>query len=129
MKSFLIFFIFLFFSSDLFAENIKAQGAYLKIIDKVSTKIFNLTLPLGETFELGDSEMIIYQCIFIDREKRNDSIALIKFNSNANEDKNFIGWIIKSSPSLNSLEDPVFEVKLENCLIKDPLFPKLIEIN
>ena len=129
MKNFVIFFFFLFFSSNSSTENIKAQGAYLKIIDKVSTKIFNLTLPLGQTFNLGDSEMVIYQCLFIDRKKRNDSIALIRFNSKANEDKNFIGWIIKSSPSLNSLEDPVFEVKLENCLIKDPLFPELIEIN
>ena len=111
------------------SEDINNQGAIIKILNKKTTKSYQLKTPLGQEIKLGKKKLIIYQCISLDRKKGNDQIALIKFNSSTkDEDGNFIGWIFKSSPSLVSLNDKVYDIKLEKCLYDDPLFHELIEI-
>ena len=79
---------------------------------------------------MDDIELTVYQCLSLEKEKSNDAHALLKIKSkDKNRDYNFLGWLIKSSPSLINIEDPVFNIILENCIIDDPLFYSLIEIN
>ena len=129
MKS-IIFSLVIFLTSNYtFSEDINNQGAIVKILNKKTTKSYQLKTPLGQEIELGKKELTIYQCISLDRKKGNDQIALIKFfSSKKNDDENFIGWIFQSSPSLVSLNDKVYDIKLEKCIYEDPLFHELIEI-
>lgn len=129
IKSIILSLAIFFISNQTFSEDINNQGAIVKILNKKTTKSYQLKTPLGQEIKLGKKELTIYQCISLDRKKGNDQIALIKFfSSKKNEDENFIGWIFKSSPSLVSLNDKVYDVKLEKCIFKDPLFHELIEI-
>ena len=122
------FFIF-FICNQTLGEDINNQGAIVKILNKKTTKSYQLKTPLGQEIKLGKKELTIYQCISLDRNKGNDQIALVKFfSSKKNENENFIGWIFKSSPSLVSLKDKVYDIKLEKCISQDPLFHELIEI-
>tara|TARA_E500000331_G_C17044355_1_gene621056 strand:+ start:193 stop:573 length:381 start_codon:yes stop_codon:yes gene_type:complete len=125
LKFLLIFFVI---SKNLFAlEYTKNDGAYLKILNKQTSKNYDLTIPLGQSFEVGENEITIYQCLSLEKEKSNDAIALLKFKSD--NQYNFLGWIIKSSPSLVSIEDSIFDIKLKDCIFQDPIFPDLKEIN
>ena len=130
MIKFIILSLAIFFiSNQTFSEDINNQGAIVKILNKKTTKSYQLKTPLGQEIKLGKKELTIYQCISLDRKKGNDQIALIKFfSSKKNEDENFIGWIFQSSPSLVSLNDMVYDIKLEKCIFEDPLFHELIEI-
>ena len=122
------FFLF-FISNQVLTEDINNQGAILKILNKKTTKSYELKTPLGQEIKLGKKELTIYQCISLDRNKGNDQIALVKFySSKINENENFIGWIFRSSPSLVSLNDKVYDIKLEKCIFEDPLFHELKEI-
>lgn len=126
----LIFFFLIFFKFSYAFEYTKNEGAHLKILNKLTTKNYDLTLPLGQSIELDDIELTVYQCLSLEKEKSNDAHALLKIKSkDKNRDYNFLGWLIKSSPSLINIEDPVFNIILENCIIDDPLFYSLIEIN
>ena len=130
IKSIIFSLVIFLISNQTFAEDINNQGAIVKILNKKTTKSYQLKTPLGQEIKLGKKELTIYQCISLDRKKGNDQIALIKFfSSKKNEDENFIGWIFKSSPSLVSLNDKVYDIKLQKCIFKDPLFHELIEIN
>ena len=129
IKSIILSLVIFFISNQTFSEDINNQGAIVKILNKKTTKSYQLKTPLGQEIKLGKKELTIYQCISLDRKKGNDQIALIKFfSSKKNEDENFIGWIFKSSPSLISLNDKVYDIKLQKCIFKDPLFHELIEI-
>ena len=126
----LIFFFLIFFKFSYAFEYTKNEGAHLKILNKLTTKNYDLTLPLGQSIELDDIELTVYQCLSLEKEKSSDAHALLKIKSkDKNRDYNFLGWLIKSSPSLINIEDPVFNIILENCIIDDPLFYSLIEIN
>ena len=129
IKSIIFSLVIFLISNQTFAEDINNQGAIVKILNKKTTKSYQLKTPLGQEIKLGKKELTIYQCISLDRKKGNDQLALIKFySSKKNQDENFIGWIFKSSPSLVSLNDKVYDIKLEKCIFKDPLFHELIEI-
>ncbi len=129
IKSIILSLAIFFISNQTFSEDINNQGAIVKILNKKTTKSYQLKTPLGQEIKLGKKELTIYQCISLDRKKGNDQIALIKFlSSKKNENENFIGWIFQSSPSLVSLNDKVYDIKLEKCIFEDPLFPELIEI-
>ena len=47
-----------------------------------------------------------------------------KFKNNFNKDKVFLGWIFKSTQYLNSPKNPIYDIRLEECLIDDPIFLK-----
>ena len=129
IKSIILSLVIFFISNQTFSEDINNQGAIVKILNKKTTKSYQLKTPLGQEIKLGKKELTIYQCISLDRKKGNDQIALIKFlSSKKNENENFIGWIFQSSPSLVSLNDKVYDIKLEKCIFEDPLFHELIEI-
>lgn len=108
------------------SDNYDYQGATLKILNKLTTKRYKLVIPLSQSFDVGSNSLIVYKCLVLDRKNQNDHIALIKFTPKENKNSSiFLGWLLKSSPSITGLSDSVYELKLEKCLKKDPLFPEL----
>ena len=126
----LIFFFLILFKFTFAFEYTKNEGAHIRLLNKLTTKNYELIIPLGQSIEFGDLELTVYQCLSLEKEKSNDAHALLKIKSkDKNRDYNFLGWLIKSSPSLVNIEDPVFNITLDNCIEDDPLFHNLIEIN
>tara|TARA_B100000989_G_C19512222_1_gene459723 strand:+ start:794 stop:1210 length:417 start_codon:yes stop_codon:yes gene_type:complete len=106
------------------------QGVVLKILNKVSTNRFEIISPIGQYLELQEHKLIIFRCVVLDKNKNNEHLALIKFEPTEKNENfpEFLGWLVKSSPSLNGVEHPIFDIKLENCLENDPLFPNVKSI-
>ena len=126
----LIFFFIILFKFIFAFEYKKNEGAHLRVLNKLTTKNYELISPLGQSIEFDDLELTVYQCLSLEKEKSNDAHALLKIKSkDKNRDYSFLGWLIKSSPSLVNIEDPVFNITLNNCIEDDPLFHNLIEIN
>ncbi len=115
----------MFFDSILSNEIVKGEGVVLRILNKITTQKVYFVMPLSQKLELDNSEIIIYSCLKIENEGIPDEIALMKHSrGNENKSKDFLGWIFKSSKYLNSPTNPIFDFKLEECLIKDPIFLK-----
>ena len=113
------------FDSLLSNEIIKGEGIVLRVLNKITTQKVYIVMPLSQKLELDNSEIIIYSCLRIENEGIPDEIALMKHTSrNENKSKDFLGWIFRSSKYLNSPTNPIFDFKLEECLIKDPIFMK-----
>ena len=75
--------------------------------------------------ELDNAKIIIFRCIKIEKEGGDDEIALISHKLDSKlEKKKFLGWIFKSSQYLNVPVNPTFDIKLEKCLVNDPIFLK-----
>ncbi|PPR42195.1 MAG: hypothetical protein CFH30_00670 [Alphaproteobacteria bacterium MarineAlpha8_Bin1] len=113
------------FDSLLSNEIIKGEGIVLRVLNKITTQKVYIVMPLSQKLELDNSEIIIYSCLRIENEGIPDEIALMKHTRrNENKSKDFLGWIFRSSKYLNSPTNPIFDFKLEECLIKDPIFMK-----
>ena len=127
--------IFLSLSTLARANDFKGYGTKLDILDRQTTKKYELVIPNGQLIDLGLDSLIVFQCISFDKEKLTDHVALIhlfKKNNqfiNKKEETIFLGWIVKSSPSLVVIEHPTYEIKLNECLEYDPLYFKKELIN
>tara|TARA_Y100001968_G_C19001262_1_gene546034 strand:+ start:162 stop:575 length:414 start_codon:yes stop_codon:yes gene_type:complete len=124
-----------FFSSILFsifflifsitASETDCQGAKLRIINKITAEKVFYDVPLSQTLELDNAKIIIFRCMKIDKEGGDDEIALISHKLDSKlEKRKFLGWIFKSSQYLNVPVNPTFDIKLEECLVNDPIFLK-----
>tara|TARA_B100001989_G_scaffold218695_1_gene170322 strand:+ start:297 stop:710 length:414 start_codon:yes stop_codon:yes gene_type:complete len=119
------FLILFFFKSPILASENECQGAKLRVINKITSEKVFYDVPLSQTLELDNAKIIIFRCVKIENEGANDEIALISHKLNSKLDKiNFLGWIFKSSQYLNVPVNPTFDIKLEECLVNDPIFLK-----
>lgn len=127
--------IFLFFFTQAQPNDFKGYGTKLDILDRQTTKKYELVIPNGQLIDLGLDSLIVYQCISFDSEMYTDQVALIHLFKKKNQSINkkeetiFLGWIVKSSPSLVVIEHPTYEIKLNECLEYDPLYFKRKLIN
>ena len=122
---FYIFLIVFFLKFSLSASENECQGAKLRIINKITAEKVFYDVPLSQTLELDNAKIIIFRCLKIEKDGRDDEIALISHRLVSKLDKtNFLGWIFKSSQYLNVPVNPTFDIKLEECLDNDPIFLK-----
>ena len=110
----------------LIAQEVECQGAVLRVLDKTTNEKFFFTTPLSQTIELYNSSIVIHRCVKLENEGKNDEVALMthKLKNTLNKDEVFLGWIFKSTQYLNSPNNPIYDIRLEECLIEDPIFLK-----
>ena len=110
--------------SSLIAQEVECQGAVLRILNKTINEKNYFITPLSQTIELFNSSIIIHRCVKVENEGKNDEIALVshKLKNKFSKEEVFLGWIFKSTQYLNSPNNPIYDIKLEKCLIEDPIF-------
>ena len=125
---FLIYFTAYFFVNCnlLISQEVECQGAILRVLNKTTNEKNYFTTPLSQTIELYNSSIVIHRCVKLENEGKNDEVALMthKLKNTLNKDEVFLGWIFKSTQYLNSPNNPIYDIKLEECLIEDPIFLK-----
>ena len=106
------------------AQEVECQGAVLRVLNKTTNEKNYFTTPLSQTIELYNSSIVIHRCVKVENEGKNDEIALMthKLKNEFNKEEVFLGWIFKSTQYLNSPNNPIYDIKLEKCLIEDPIF-------
>ena len=110
----------------LIAKEVECQGAVLRVLNKTTNEKNYFTTPLSQTIELYNSSIVIHRCVKLENEGKNDEIALMthKLKNKLNKEEIFLGWIFKSTQYLNSPNNPIYDIRLEECLIEDPIFLK-----
>ena len=108
------------------AQEVECQGAVLRVLNKTTNEKEYFTTPLSQTIELYNSSIVIHRCVKLENEGKNDEVALMthKLKNKFNKEEVFLGWIFKSTQYLNSPNNPIYDIRLEECLIEDPIFLK-----
>ena len=120
-----ILFLLFFLKFPIIASETECQGAKLRIINKITAEKVFYDIPLSQTLELDNAKIIIFRCMKIEKEGGDDEIALISHELDSKlEKQKFLGWIFKSSQYLNVPVNPTYDIKLEECLVNDPIFLK-----
>ena len=113
-KSFLIIFFYFFLSFLVFAQNL----AEIRAIDRTTGRSFKLKVPIDEEVTFSNLVLNIKYCYKnpIDKEIENFAYLIVKDKLLNNQI--FQGWMFSSSPSLSSLEHPINDIWLLNCINK-----------
>ena len=88
-------------------------------LDKITAKTSNLSLKLGEIKRFGLLEIKVIKCGKVESDDRKDEAAYIQVKdvSDTNNEKIFVfnGWTFSSTPYLQPLDHPVYDIWLVSC--------------
>ncbi|MCK5546802.1 MAG: DUF2155 domain-containing protein [Rhodospirillaceae bacterium] len=94
------------------------QIAVLQGLDKVTARVSTIEAPLGDTVTFGTLEIIARHCDKRPPEETPESAAFLdiwEVRPNEPAKSIFRGWMFASSPALNALEHPVYDVWVLDC--------------
>ncbi len=102
-------------------ESTKDDKIYVNLtaLDKITAKTSSLRLALGENSFFGPLEIKALKCQKSQNEFTFDTIAYIQVKdlSNKENDQVFVfnGWTFASSPTLQSIDHPVYDLWITSC--------------
>lgn len=94
------------------------ETAILQGLDKVTARVTTLQANLGETVRFGTLEIIVRHCDKRPPEETPESAAFLdiwEVRPGEAAVGLFRGWMFASSPGLNPLEHPVYDVWVKDC--------------
>ena len=125
MRPFNLFIIIIFLSiykTPLASQWIEGNKLVIQGLDKITARIKTFEIKVGVPKKFGVLHLNLQKCVFSKPLNEPESIAYIKVldkseKYSVNKDKSsiFEGWIFASSPALNAMEHPVYDVSLISC--------------
>lgn len=90
-------------------------GAVLRGLDKVNASVTEMTLANGERAEFGRLVVELRACRYPEGDPAGDAYAFLTIKDNVTGETLFSGWMLASSPALNALEHPRYDVWVLSC--------------
>jgi len=118
-KYFVILLILALFNS-VYAAPIDGNSVYLHVLDKVTSRVEIIEIPVGEIYEFGSLQIEIFLCKKRPPEEIPEDFVLLRIYdevSPENLEIVFQGWMISSSPSVSPFEHPIYDVWVKDCKI------------
>ena len=112
-----IYICFLFCSSVL-AEPITGTSAKFKLLDKTTNKVTQKTINVNSIIDWESLNIQIYACYSTSPEEIPEDYVLLEVKDTLSTKKEYIyrGWMISSSPDVTSLEHPIYDLWLIDCM-------------
>ncbi|MCF8480277.1 MAG: DUF2155 domain-containing protein [Rhodospirillum sp.] len=107
-------------SSPALAEEIHAQTAVLGWLDKITARVGETKVAVGDEWRLGTLSIVVRSCI---REVPPDDpesgafLDISELTDGESPREVFRGWMYASSPSLSAMDHGVYDVWVLNCEI------------
>ena len=88
-------------------------------LDKITAKTFLIKLAVDEIFIFGPLEIKALKCQISEGMETSDTVAYIQVKDLSSKDNNsvflFNGWTFASSPTLQSIDHPVYDLWITGC--------------
>lgn len=94
---------------------VSASRALLRVLDKVDGSLTDLDLAAGETAEVGTIAVTLGDCRYPVGNPNGDAFALLQVRTLRDDVAVFEGWMVASSPALNALDHPRYDVWVLRC--------------
>tara|TARA_Y100000590_G_C15047083_1_gene761165 strand:+ start:36 stop:566 length:531 start_codon:yes stop_codon:yes gene_type:complete len=91
----------------------------IKALDKITAKTSAIRLAVGEKKFFGPLEIKALKCQLSENKDLTDTVAYLQVKDLSAKDNNqvflFNGWTFASSPTLQSIDHPVFDLWITSC--------------
>ena len=91
----------------------------LKALDKITAKTSAIRLAVGEKEFFGPLEIKALKCQLSEKNDSTDTVAYLQVKDLSTKDNNqvflFNGWTFASSPTLQSIDHPIFDLWIIGC--------------
>ena len=101
------------------ASSIETSIVILQALDKVTARIQTIETPIGKETRFGQLRILPIKCRKKSPEEAPDTAAFLQVHETDPRTGNnvtwFSGWMFASTPALNALEHPVYDVWVKDC--------------
>ncbi len=97
--------------------------AVLRGLEKVTARVRELEVPVGQPVRFGPIEVTVRYCESTPPTEPPETAAFLDIDDyklDGSVERVFSGWMFASSPALNPLEHPVYDVWVMNCKAASP---------
>ncbi len=110
-------FVCLMAATPLAAQQVtSAPGGELRVLDKTTGQVTDLTLATGETQKVGPLSVTLGDCRYPTDNPAGNAYAEMTIYYRDGADPVFQGWMIASAPALNAMEHPRYDVWVLRCI-------------
>ena len=93
-----------------------ASMAEITILNKITTNVETVALPLKENYFYQELKIYPIDC-HLSTPYENSEIAIyLNIHHKDSKEKIFNGWMLKSLPSISSMEHPIYDIWVEDCI-------------
>jgi len=102
-------------------KSAKSDKVYINLtaLDKITAKTSSIRLAIGDKSFFGSLEIKAFKCQLSESKDTSDTVAYIQVKDLSAKDNNqvflFNGWTFVSSPTLQSIDHPVYDLWLTSC--------------
>ncbi len=92
--------------------------ATLRALDKMTARVAELNVPVGQPLSFGTLEITARACKVTPPEEAPESAAFLEVTETKGEQTKapvFTGWMFASSPALSAMEHPVYDIWVTGC--------------
>lgn len=104
-------------------DNIAHNVVVLRALDKITARITELEVPVGDEARFGTLALTPLYCRTRPPIEQPETFAYLEIDDlkrNDTRERVFEGWMVASSPALNPLEHSVYDVWVINCKTVEP---------
>ena len=110
-------------SDDISSEpkSLKDDKVYINLtaLDKITAKTSSIRLAVGDKKFFGSLEIQALKCQLSESSDTSDAVAYIQVKDLSAKDNNqvflFNGWTFASSPTLQSIDHPIYDLWITSC--------------
>ena len=110
-------------SDDISSEpkSLKDNKVYINLtaLDKITAKTSSIKLAIGDKKIFGSLEIQALKCQLSESSDTSDAVAYIQVKDLSAKDNNqvflFNGWTFASSPTLQSIDHPIYDLWITSC--------------
>ena len=110
-------------SGDISSESksLKDHKVYINLtaLDKITAKTSSIKLAIGDKKIFGSLEIQALKCQLFEGSDTSDAVAYIQVKDLSTKDNNqvflFNGWTFASSPTLQSIDHPIYDLWITSC--------------
>ncbi|MEM8824062.1 MAG: DUF2155 domain-containing protein [Pseudomonadota bacterium] len=103
-------------ASSQVAQTSIGDGAVLRTLDRVSGEVIDVEMSSGQTMAYGPLQVTLHECRYPSGNPSVDAFGLLQVVDARAVRELFAGWMVASSPALNALEHPRYDVWLLRCI-------------
>lgn len=93
-----------------------ATGGVVRVLDRVSGALNDFALATGASAETGHIAVTMGECRYPAEDPSSDAYAYLNVRDPRDGKVYFQGWMIASSPALNALDHPRYDVWVLRCI-------------
>lgn len=103
------------------AYEIQTNTAKMQVMDKITGRVSVIEVPVNGEVKFGSFSIVVRACKKTPPEETPENYAFVDVADTGKDGKPyniFKGWMMSSSPALNAVEHPIYDVWLLQCIDK-----------